>query len=144
MFNKRDQLGLIEAYTLMSEQCGVGLEKPVMITMDMPGAVPQTGEEGETVSGPDPSEIEMAAAELHKITEYAPKLAEMVKSMPGLEGWIAAKITKAADYISSVYHWLEYKGGNTSSEGMYNLGHEDVHCSYAKQGCTCGQCSECH
>ena len=143
MFSKKDQKGLLKAYTLMSEQCGIGLEKPVMITMDMPGAVPHTGDGGETSGSPDPSEIEMAAAELHKIVEYAPKLAEIVKSMPGLEGWVASKITKAADYISSVYHWLEYKGGDRPS-GMFSAGHEDTHCVHAEQGCKCGECTECH
>ena len=33
----------------------------------------------------------------------------MIDTVPGLEGWVAAKITKAADYISSVYHWMEYE-----------------------------------
>jgi hypothetical protein len=27
----------------------------------------------------------------------------------GLEGWVAAKITKASDYLSSVYHYMEYE-----------------------------------
>lgn len=144
MFSKKDQQGLMEAYTLMSEQCDTGLAKPVMITMDMPGAQPHVGDEGESVNSPDPSEIEMAEAELHKLTEYAPKLAQMVKNMPGLEGWVASKITKAADYISSVYHWLEYKGGNPDTQDMFNAGHTDAQCAYAEQGCKCGQCHECH
>jgi hypothetical protein len=31
-----------------------------------------------------------------------------VSETEGLEGWQQAKITKAADYISSVYHNLDY------------------------------------
>jgi dihydroneopterin aldolase len=26
-----------------------------------------------------------------------------------LDGWVQSKITKAADYISSVYHYMEYE-----------------------------------
>lgn len=130
--------------------------KPVMITMDMPGAeVDHVGHKEDNIENReenDPSEIEMALAELHKISEYAPKLQDLVQQMSGLEGWISSKITKAADYISSVYHWLEFQqheGGESCGRGtekdMYNAGHEDVEeCPYAKEGCTCGGCPNCH
>ena len=131
--------------------------KPVMITMDMPGTeIDHEGHESHEEEHADHSaeidhsEIEMACADLHKISEYAPKLKEMVKEMDGLEGWIASKITKASDYISSVYHWLEYKHhegeeGCEHNKNMYVTGHEDIEeCPYAEQGCTCGGCPECH
>jgi hypothetical protein len=133
--------------------------KPVIITMDMPGAAvdhesheSHDEEHIEREGEHDHSEIEMAAADLHKIAEYAPKLKDMVKQMQGLEGWVASKITKASDYISSVYHWLEYQqheggescGHHGDEENMYNSGYEDAEeCPYAKQGCTCGGCSAC-
>ena len=56
-------------------------------------------------------EVQMARAELYKIAKYAIKLHEMLKNVSeqeGLEGWQQAKITKASDYIGSVYHALEY------------------------------------
>jgi hypothetical protein len=56
-------------------------------------------------------EVQMARADLYKIAKYAIKLHEMLKNVTeaeGLEGWQQAKITKAADYIGSVYHSLEY------------------------------------
>lgn len=56
-------------------------------------------------------EVQMARSDLYKIAEYAIKLHEMLKSVSeeeGIEGWQQAKITKAADYISSVFHALEY------------------------------------
>jgi hypothetical protein len=56
-------------------------------------------------------EVQMARADLYKIAKYAIKLHDMLKSVSeaeGLEGWQQAKITKASDYISSVYHNLEY------------------------------------
>lgn len=73
----------------------------------------------------DPSEIHMAKAELKKAAEYAQKLSVMLDSLHGLEGWTAAKITKASDYLSSVYHWLDYENSQDQEQGMYNLGAED-------------------
>jgi hypothetical protein len=37
------------------------------------------------------------------------KLFKMMESNTQLEGWVQAKITKSADYIASVYHYLEYE-----------------------------------
>jgi hypothetical protein len=56
-------------------------------------------------------EVQMARADLYKLAKYSIKLHEMLKGVSeaeGLEGWVQAKITKASDYISSVYHHLEY------------------------------------
>ena len=57
-------------------------------------------------------EVQMARAELYKVAKYAIKLHEMMKNVSeaeGLEGWVQSKITKAADYISSVYHHMDYE-----------------------------------
>ena len=53
-------------------------------------------------------EIDMARAELLKAAEYATKLFNHLDDVGSLEGWTASKITKASDYLSSVYHALEY------------------------------------
>ena len=56
-------------------------------------------------------EVQMARAELYKLAKYSIKLHEMLKNISeqeGLEGWVQSKITKAADYIGSVYHHLDY------------------------------------
>ncbi len=56
-------------------------------------------------------EVQMARADLYKLAKYSIKLHEMLKGVSeaeGLEGWVQAKITKATDYIGSVYHHLEY------------------------------------
>ena len=56
-------------------------------------------------------EVQMARSDLYKLAKYSIKLHEMLKSISeheGLEGWQQSKITKAADYISSVYHALDY------------------------------------
>ena len=70
----------------------------------------------------DPSEIHMARSELKKIAEYANKLYDNLEELEGLEGWVASKITKASDYISSVYHWLDYEQGE---DGDCGCEHED-------------------
>ena len=36
-----------------------------------------------------------------------------VSEQQGLEGWVQAKITKAADYLESVYHYLDYEMKST-------------------------------
>ena len=69
----------------------------------------------------DPSEIDMAGRELLKAQEYAAKLSEMVQQLPGLDGWVASKITKAADYLSSVYHFLDYEM-NEKEEVVIDVG----------------------
>jgi hypothetical protein len=56
-------------------------------------------------------EVQMARADLYKIAKYAIKLHEMLKQVSeaeGIEGWQQSKITKAADYIGSVYHAMDY------------------------------------
>ena len=72
---------------------------------------------GHPVNERDPSEIHMAKADLMKLSEYASELSAMLDNVTGLEGWVAAKITKAADYISSVKHWMEYEQHQTKNCG---------------------------
>jgi len=51
----------------------------------------------------------MAKADLYKLANYSHKLFQQIQDEDQLEGWVQAKITKAADYIASVYHYLEYE-----------------------------------
>ena len=51
----------------------------------------------------------MAKADLYKLANYSLKLFKKIQDGDQLEGWVQAKITKAADYIASVYHYLEYE-----------------------------------
>ena len=56
-------------------------------------------------------EVQMARSELYKLAKYSIKLHNMLKTVDeqtGLDGWVASKITKASDYIGSVYHHLDY------------------------------------
>ena len=58
---------------------------------------------------PDDREAAMARADLYKLANYSTKLFKMIQDGDQLEGWVQAKITKAADYIASVYHFMEYE-----------------------------------
>lgn len=64
-------------------------------------------------------EIDMALSDLYKLAEYSDKLFDMVEEMDDLEPWVSSKITKASDYISSVYHYLNYQ--NSKSDMDFDL-----------------------
>ena len=57
----------------------------------------------------DDHEATMAKSDLYKLANYASELEQMIHDGEELEGWVQAKITKAADYLSSVKHYLEYE-----------------------------------
>ena len=59
--------------------------------------------------GQEDHEGAMAKADLYKLANYSFKLFKKIEPEAQLEGWVQAKITKAADYIASVYHYLEYE-----------------------------------
>jgi hypothetical protein len=68
-------------------------------------------------------ELDMARLELLKANEYAAKLFHHIGNHPEsdyLEGWVASKITKAADYLSSVYHYLDYEDNFPTREPCYS------------------------
>ena len=55
-------------------------------------------------------EVQMARNDLYKSAKYAVAIHKMMKDiseMEGIDGWVAAKITKAADYLGSVKHYME-------------------------------------
>jgi len=57
-------------------------------------------------------EVQMARGELYRTARHAIMLHKMLQSLPeqnGLEGWVQSKITKAADYIETVWHYLSYE-----------------------------------
>lgn len=125
-----DGIQLREAYSQVSENMMGGIPMTIITTDDQPQD-DQQHHQGE--DQPDPSEMEMAKSDIHKAIEYSQKLSELLQNMPSLEGWTASKITKAADYLSSVYHWLDYETSQEGGEhpqqdsgcGMYNMGAED-------------------
>ena len=70
------------------------------------------GDEGASniaINGKPDHEVSMASKELDVTARYAQSLAAKM-DMAGeanLPAWVQSKITKAADYISKVYHYLE-------------------------------------
>jgi hypothetical protein len=54
-------------------------------------------------------EGKMTKADLYKLASYAKKLFEQIQDSENLEPWVQTKVTKAADNIASVYHYLEYE-----------------------------------
>src|SRR6056297_28468 len=66
-------------------------------------------------------EVQMARSDLYKLAEYSIKLHELLKNVSeqeGLQGWVQSKITKASDYIGSVYRHMEYKQQRQQAGGI--------------------------
>ena len=78
-------------------------------------------------------EGDMAKRQLTHINQYSQQLMNMIDDNEQLESWVQSKITKAADYISTVKHYLEYEmGKNMGDEGCqgpnpYNMDPEVSH-----------------
>jgi hypothetical protein len=93
---------------------------------------PEMGPQNEPsqVIGTEPGQVDqegaMAKADLFKLANYSYKLFKKVNDDDQLEAWVQAKITKAADYIASVYHYLEYEmefseyGAKLDNSEMYS------------------------
>jgi hypothetical protein len=69
-------------------------------------------------------EVQMARADLYKLAKYAIKLHDMLRSVSeaeGIQGWQQAKITTAAEDISSVYHAMDYDMKFAESKSTANV-----------------------
>ena len=58
----------------------------------------------------------MAKRQLSDIAEYSQELMAMLQDETQLEAWVQSKLTKAADYIRTVKHYVEYG----MEEGAYD------------------------
>ena len=104
---KRKERALMEeAYQKVHNEMNTG---PASQTASIGAQGPLFASDEESCGEYDQSEIDMAGRELLKAQEYAAKLSEIVPTLPGLDGWVASKITKASDYLSSVFHYLDYE-----------------------------------
>lgn len=74
-----------------------GTEPTVYMSEIMEGVLDDTDDDGW-----------MAKSELYKLAKYAITLHGMIQDNENLEPWVQSKITKAADYISTVKHYMEY------------------------------------
>ena len=77
-------------------------------------------EECEMAQGPMMPDIDeegrMAKRQLDHMERYARELSEMLTDTTQLEAWVQAKLTKAADYLKTVKHYVEYG----MEEGAYD------------------------
>ena len=69
-----------------------------------------------TPDGKIDREGRMAKRQLSDISKYAQDLDQMLQDETQLEAWVQAKLTKAADYIKTVKHYVEYG----MEEGAYD------------------------
>ena len=58
----------------------------------------------------------MAKQQLSNIASYAQEISQILGDETQLEAWVQAKLTKAADYIKTVKHYVEYG----AEEGVYD------------------------
>ena len=84
---------------IIQEECGM----PSMAPPELP-------------SGEIDEEGLMAKRQLSDIAEYAAELSQMLSDETQLEAWVQSKLTKAADYIKTVKHYVEYG----MEEGAYD------------------------
>jgi hypothetical protein len=54
-------------------------------------------------------DIQMAKNEIYNTVFHATEIYNKLKTAKNLEGWVQSKITKAADYLNSVKHYLDYE-----------------------------------
>ena len=87
---------------IIKEECGatMGPQMPYQMTPD--GEIDREGR--------------MAMRQLSDIVDYSQQLAQMLQDETQLEAWVQAKLTKAADYIKTVKHYVEYG----MEEGAYD------------------------
>lgn len=56
----------------------------------------------------DSYQASMARSELYRNTKYAMDLLKMIKPEDEIQPWISANLTKSAEYLDKVYHYLDY------------------------------------
>ena len=84
---------------ILSEECGMAMDANVGL-----------------VNGEIDKEGQMAKRQLSDIADYSQELMGMLQDETQLESWVQAKLTKAADYIKTVKHYVEYG----MEEGAYD------------------------
>ena len=90
--------------------------KEADVPMDMPMALPEP--DAPDYLGNDGMDYEggMAKSQMLKMKKYAVALCDMIEDESQLESWVQAKLTKASDYMSSVFHYLDYQRSQMREE----------------------------
>ena len=76
---------------------------PMDMQMELPDAPDYLGDDGRDYEG------SMARSQMLKMKKYVMALSQMIDDESELESWVQSKLTKASDYMSSVYHYLDYQ-----------------------------------
>jgi hypothetical protein len=79
--------------------------------------VNETDDSVVTTEGEDDHEGPMAKAQLMSLQKQAAELFNMVGDNDNLEGWVQDKISKASDYMNSVYQSMQYEKTNAKGLG---------------------------
>lgn len=92
---------------------GTTLVFEMNMMQDTPLALPEPSDEAPARDylGDDGKDYEggMAKSQMLKMKKYAAALCDMIDDESQLEAWVQAKLTKASDYMSAVYHYLDYQ-----------------------------------
>lgn len=93
---------LMETYAPVKENCGCGQDP--CITYGSPQQ--QTNM---TITGQPDHEVSMASRELEVTAKLAQSMAAKMEQAgeANLPAWVQSKITKAADYVTKIYYYLE-------------------------------------
>lgn len=86
----------------------------------------------------DGYQASMARSELYRNTKYAMDMLKIVKAGEEIQPWVAANLTKAAEYLDKIYHYLDYytkfEPEQLPEEAEPELeGHDDSNGSIARQ-----------
>jgi hypothetical protein len=90
---------------------------------EQPAYLPHDAENLEEDDWKQPDdESDMAHGQLANIKELVGELMGMIKNGDQLDAWVQAKLTKAEDYLDSVYHYLQGEEA-TETDDDYNDNH---------------------
>ena len=84
--------------------------RDMQMSLPQPDAPDYLGDDGMDYEGG------MAKSQMLKMKKYAVALCDMIEDESQLESWVQAKLTKASDYMSSVYHYLDYQRSKMREE----------------------------
>lgn len=92
-----------EAVMAWYEQHKLNEQEDTQLALPEPDAPDFLGDDGIDYEGG------MAKSQMLKMKKYAAALCDMIEDESQLEAWVQAKLTKASDYMSAVYHYLDYQ-----------------------------------
>ena len=124
-----------ELIKIIEEECGHMMRRtqpPQMKPVDMKTMMPEpVGGDQSPARQLDHHDEEgrMAKSQLYRAAKYAQEIMNNIGDDDELEGWVQSKITKAADYLGSVKHYLEYEYSTGGKEkdiaAIYVMENED-------------------